>query len=63
MTALYRAQYRKPSGDTSHVTFSSPPSDALRWAGDYVRCCIGGELLELAEVRPADRPVVQLTLV
>lgn len=64
---LYRARYKKPSGDIGHVTFASLPHDATRWATDYVRFCISpsgrhnkGELLEVIEQRPL---VLQLQLV
>lgn len=56
---LYRAAYCWPDGRASYVTFTSTPSDALRWAGDYVRACVQGELLSITEERTA---CVQLKL-
>ena len=57
---IYRARYLWPDGRPSRITFASYPQDALRWAGDYVRCFVGGELLAITEERPC---VVQLRLV
>jgi hypothetical protein len=48
---LYRARYEWPSGRQSWVTFAALPHDALRWASDYVRAFVGGELLSITEER------------
>jgi hypothetical protein len=57
--SIYRARYTWPDGRASYVTFASVPHDALRWAGDYVRMFVQGELLSIDEQRPS---VIQLSL-
>ena len=59
---LYRANYEWPDGRISWVTFASLPHDALRWAADYVRCFVRGELLSITEQHPCaiQRPQLKL---
>ena len=57
---LYRARYSWPCGRVAWVSFAAMPHDALRWASDYVRAFVGGELLSITEQHPI---AVQLTLV
>ena len=57
---LYRARYSWPSGRIAWVSFAAMPHDALRWASDYVRCFVQGELLSITEQHPIH---TQLTLV
>ena len=48
---LYRAHYLHPNGRKSYVTFASLPRDALRWASDWCRYYVQGELLRISEDR------------
>ena len=49
--ALYRAHYLHADGRASYVTFASVPHDALRWASDWCRHYVQGELLSITEDR------------